>query len=335
MARVTSRTRAVVIRPDGVRYRRETLAGEEPLEIRVNGTQLAVTMRTPGEDFALVAGNLVSEGMLRRPTDLVNMRYCSGDDPNTYNVIDANVLGVTKESIGTRRVVTTSACGVCGTTSIEEVRRQSPYDVADDDTRIPAEQLLALPDRLREAQALFDSTGGLHAAALFDASGKLLVAHEDVGRHNAVDKVIGWAYMQGMLPLRGCTLQVSGRASFELVQKSYLAGIPIMSAVSAPSSLAVDLAEEVGITLAGFSRGDRITVYTHARRVDTDALRTPATEPPSGATASDTETATFTQKTADRTETAGLSPANDAKLEAAATATTTGTAIAFDKGVHA
>lgn len=286
MARVTSRTRAVVVRPDGVRYRRETLAGEEPLEIRVNGTQLAVTMRTPGDDFELVAGNLVAEGILHRPDALVNMRYCSADaTENTYNVIDATILGLSSDAIGSRKVVTTSACGVCGTTSIEEVRRQSQYDLRDDDTRIPAEQLLGLPDRLREAQALFDSTGGLHAAALFDANGQLLVAREDVGRHNAVDKVIGWAYMKGMLPLRGCTLQVSGRASFELVQKSSLAGIPIMSAVSAPSSLAVDLADEVGMTLAGFSRGDRITVYTNARRIDTDALIGAAAE--DGASASE------------------------------------------------
>lgn len=290
MARVTSRTRAMVVRADGVRYRRETLAGEEPLEIRVNGTQLAVTMRTPGDDFELVAGNLVSEGLLHGPDALINMRYCSAEaEENTYNVVDATVLGLTAESIGTRRVVTTSACGVCGTTSIEQVRRQSNYELRDDTTRIPAQQLLALPDRLREAQALFDSTGGLHAAALFDATGSLLVAREDVGRHNAVDKVIGWAYLKGMLPLRGCTLQVSGRASFELVQKSSLAGIPIMSAVSAPSSLAVDLADEVGMTLAGFSRGDRITVYTHTKRVDTatETAEDPAASTPNHTTGSE------------------------------------------------
>lgn len=313
MARVTSRTRAMVIRPEGVRYRRETLAGEEPLEIRINGTQLAVTMRTPGDDFELVAGNLVAEGMLHKPTDLINMRYCSADqEENTYNVIDAAIFGVTKESIGTRRVVTTSACGVCGTTSIEEVRRQSNYDLREDTTQIAADLLMSLPDRLREAQALFDSTGGLHAAALFDARGKLLVAREDVGRHNAVDKVIGWAYMQGMLPLRGCTLQVSGRASFELVQKSYLAGIPIMSAVSAPSSLAVDLADEVGMTLAGFSRGDRITVYTNGSRVNTDAVRAASTD----SDESTVKPATFPENTADQPEMTGINPVKGDKLDA-------------------
>ena len=272
MNRVTQRRPASVIRADGsVTRRRETLAGEEPLEIRVNGKPLAVTMRTPGDDFDLVAGNLVSEGFVTLPDLLANMRYCGGaivDGTNTYNVIDAAILGLAPDAISERRVVTTSACGVCGTTSIDEVRRQSHFPPADEDFRIPAATLLALPDRLRESQDLFERTGGLHAAGLFDEQGELLCIREDVGRHNAVDKVIGWALREGRLPLRRTILQVSGRASFELVQKSHLAGIPIMSAVSAPSSLAADLAEEVGITLAGFSRGDRVTIYTHPERID-------------------------------------------------------------------
>ncbi|SJM71027.1 formate dehydrogenase accessory sulfurtransferase FdhD [Gulosibacter sp. 10] len=270
MSRVTSRRRAVLVRADsGARPVRETLAGEEPLEIRVNGRPLAVTMRTPGHDFDLVAGNLVSEGFLADARALATMRYCAGKDERgeqTFNVIDAAVLGLDPDSIAERRVVTTSACGVCGTTSIDEVRRQSRFP-AEPSGSIDVDALLALPDRLREAQALFDSTGGLHAAGLFALDGELLCAREDVGRHNAVDKVVGWALREHRLPLRDTVLQVSGRASFELVQKCHLAGIPIMSAVSAPSSLAADLADEVGITLAGFSRGDRVTIYTHPDRV--------------------------------------------------------------------
>ncbi|KAB1644803.1 formate dehydrogenase accessory sulfurtransferase FdhD [Gulosibacter chungangensis] len=272
MSRVTSRRKAVLVRAGAPsRPKRETLAGEEPLEIRVNGKPLAVTMRTPGHDFDLVAGNLVSEGFLGQQHDLATMRYCAGkneDGEQTFNVIDAAVIGLDPASIAERKVVTTSACGVCGTTSIDEVRRQSRFGSQTAEVRVQADVLLDLPDRLREAQKLFDSTGGLHAAGLFTIDGELLCAREDVGRHNAVDKVIGWALREGKLPLRNTVLQVSGRASFELVQKSHLAGIPIMSAVSAPSSLAADLADEVGITLAGFSRGDRVTLYTHTERVE-------------------------------------------------------------------
>lgn len=270
MSRVTARRKAVLITADGARPKRETLAGEEPLEIRVNGRPLAVTMRTPGDDFDLVAGNLVAEGLLGRGHELLNMRYCGGavvDGTNTYNVIDATILGLDPASIVERRVVTTSACGVCGTTSIDEVRRQSRFGDADRGTVVDAEVLLRLPDTLRDAQEVFERTGGLHAAGLFSPAGELLCIREDVGRHNAVDKVVGWALREDRLPLHGTILQVSGRASFELVQKCHLAGIPIMSAVSAPSSLAVDLAEEVGITLAGFSRGDRVTVYAHPERI--------------------------------------------------------------------
>ena len=274
MGRVTTRRRALVVRADGsATPRRETLAGEEPLEIRVNGRPLAVTMRTPGDDFDLVAGNLVSEGFVGRPDELAVMRYCGGavvDGTNTYNVVEASVLGLDPDSIAERRVVTTSACGVCGTTSIDEVRRQSRFGEHCTEMRLPVATLLALPERLRAEQALFDATGGLHAAGLFGADGALRCVREDVGRHNAVDKVIGWALREGRLPLRDAVLQVSGRASFELVQKCHLAGIPMLAAVSAPSSLAADLAEEVGITLVGFSRGDRATVYTHPERVETD-----------------------------------------------------------------
>ncbi len=170
-----------------------------------------------------------------------------------------------------RRFYTTSSCGVCGKASIDAVETISRFDVAADDTAVEAEWVAALPDRLRAEQAAFDKTGGLHAAALFDAvTGELLVLREDVGRHNAVDKVVGWALQQGRLPLRHAVLQVSGRASFELVQKATMAGIPVLAAVSAPSSLAVELAERAGLTLVGFSRGRSMNVYAHARRIRID-----------------------------------------------------------------
>lgn len=272
--RITKRRRAVVVYADGdPKVRRETLAGEEPLEIRVNDQQLAVTMRTPGDDFDLVCGNLVSESLLFHQEQIGSLRYCGenvdADGERSWNVIDANLPGLGPDAISTRRVITTSACGVCGATSIDEVRRSSHFESYE---AVPTEQLtvatlLQLPDLLREQQALFDSTGGLHAAALFSFSGQLQFVREDVGRHNAVDKVIGAALRSGELPARNTVMQVSGRASFELVQKCHLAGVPVMAAVSAPSSLAVELAEEVGLTLVGFSRGDRATIYTHPQRV--------------------------------------------------------------------
>jgi FdhD protein len=167
-----------------------------------------------------------------------------------------------------RNFYTTSSCGVCGKASLDAVRTKTAFPVLDGDLRIPAATISALPDRLRAAQKVFDSTGGLHAAGLFDAEGELLVAREDVGRHNAVDKVLGWALLQGRVPARGCVLQVSGRASFELVQKATMAGVPILSAVSAPSSLAVELADDAGITLAGFVRDGSMNVYTRDERIE-------------------------------------------------------------------
>lgn len=253
--------------------RADVLAVEEPLEIRVNGTRLAVTMRTPGSDVELTAGFLVSEGIVTRAEDIVVARYCDGVDEtgtNTYNVLDValapHVPPPNPELA--RNFTTTSACGVCGKASIDTVVTQSAFDSATDDLRIGADDVLALPDRLRDGQAVFEKTGGLHAAALFDGdSGELLVLREDVGRHNAVDKVIGWAVMGDRLPLRHCVIQVSGRASFELVQKAAMAGIPVLSAVSAPSSLAADLADDRGITLVGFSRGDSMVIYTRPERI--------------------------------------------------------------------
>jgi FdhD protein len=255
----------------------DTLVAEEPLEMRIGGQALAVTMRTPGDDMDLLAGFLVGEGVIRNREDLLEMRYCAGLDDeghNTYNVLDAT-LGSHVAPVETslqRALVTTSACGLCGKATIDDVEVASPYSLAADDLSVDAAWICGLPDRLRAAQRVFDRTGGLHAAALFDATtDELLVLREDVGRHNAVDKVVGWALREDRLPLRGTVLLVSGRASFELVQKAAVAGIPAMAAISAPSSLAVDLADRVGLTLIGFLRPPTMVVYTGAGRVRDDA----------------------------------------------------------------
>jgi len=257
--------------------RADALAVEEPLEIRVGGAPLAVTMRTPGNDVELAAGFLVSEGVIAEGAELHSAIHCGGPGAggveNTYNVLDVTLApGVAPPSPELRReFYTTSSCGVCGKASIDAVRTVSRYDL-DDTASVTARSLTEFPTRLREHQSAFDKTGGLHAAALFDAeSGEMLVLREDVGRHNAVDKVIGWALLENRLPLRGTVLQVSGRASFELVQKAAMAGIPILAAVSAPSSLAAELADSLGLTLVGFLRGRSMNVYTHAERVGVDA----------------------------------------------------------------
>lgn len=276
MGRITVRKPILTLRADGASRRRsDTLAVEEPLEIRIGGTPFTVTMRTPGSDVELAAGFLVSEGVISRGDEFAGAIHCGGPGTggmeNTYNVLDVALApGVRVPSADEARAFyTTSSCGVCGKASIEAVETTSAYDVSIDDARVDVAMLASLPDALRAGQAAFDKTGGLHAAGLFDAaSGDLLVLREDVGRHNAVDKVVGWAALADRLPLRGTVLQVSGRASFELVQKAAMAGIPMLSAVSAPSSLAVELAAARGLTLVGFSRGASLNVYTRADRVD-------------------------------------------------------------------
>jgi FdhD protein len=253
-------------------HRRDTLAGEEPLEIRVDGTSLAVTMRTPGADFDLAAGFLVSEGVVSEKDELVAMRYCAGkgdDGVNQFNVLDLTLapsVAPPDESVA-RAFFTTSSCGLCGKASIDAVRTRSRFDVHDDPLKVSSTLLASLPKQLRHAQQVFEKTGGLHAAGLFDANGELLVVREDVGRHNAVDKVVGWALREDRLPLRETILLVSGRASFELVQKAAMAGVPMLCAVSAPSSLAADLADEIGITLVGFLRDPSMVVYAAAERI--------------------------------------------------------------------
>lgn len=263
---------------ENVRRRADALTVEEPLEIRIAGAPLAVTMRTPGHDVELAVGFLISEGVIAERSEVRSAIHCGGPGTggaeNTYNVLDITLAPGMRVPgpEQARRFYTTSSCGVCGKASIDAVRTISPHDVTADGVEVDADWIAALPDRLRAGQTAFDKTGGLHAAGLFDAeTGEFLVIREDVGRHNAVDKVIGWALQEGRLPLRSTVLQVSGRASFELVQKAAMAGIPMLSAVSAPSSLAAELAEQSGLTLIGFVRGNSMNVYAHAQRVRIDA----------------------------------------------------------------
>jgi len=250
----------------------DTLVAEEPLEIRVGGAAIAVTMRTPGDDFDLVAGFTFTEGLVAAPEQLSAMRYCAGADAdgrNSYNVIDVSLTDDAPplDASPSRNFYTTSSCGVCGKASIDAVRVRSTFDLHADDVTVGRAVLAALPEKLRAAQKVFASTGGLHAAALFSSDGEMLALREDVGRHNAVDKVVGWAVREQRLPLSASVLMVSGRVSFELVQKAYVAGIPVLAAVSAPSTLAVEFAESVGMTLVGFLRGAAMNVYSGAPRI--------------------------------------------------------------------
>ena len=284
MGRVTVRRKVTTVdvaRPAERRgsTRPDSLSVEEPLEIRVGGRPLTVTMRTPGHDIELVHGFLLSEGLIGSAGDVALARYCAGAvvsnndglEENTYNVLDVTLAtgAAPIPESATRAFFTSSSCGVCGKASIEQLRARSAYDVRSDATRFAAEVVVGLPDALRAQQRSFERTGGLHAAGLFTAGGEALVVREDVGRHNAVDKVVGWAMLEGRLPAAGCVLMVSGRASFELTQKALMAGIPCLAAVSAPSSLAVECAEDAGSTLIGFVRGTRLNVYAGAHRVTT------------------------------------------------------------------
>lgn len=252
----------------------DDLATEEPLEIRlVLGGQTqtaAVTMRTPGNDFELAAGFLHSEGIIASRDEVAGISYCidpAVDAEQRYNIVNVGIAGAQARPLERleRHFTMSSACGVCGKASIEALQTRAPR--IEDPLQVDAAFIAALPEKMREAQRVFASTGGLHAAALFDANGELLALREDVGRHNALDKIVGWALLNAKPPLHGCVLLVSGRASYELLQKSIVAGIPIVCAVSAPSSLAVQLAGEFGVTLLGFVRGNRFNVYTHRSRI--------------------------------------------------------------------
>jgi FdhD protein len=279
MGRVTVRRPVVRVRERGVSRRPDALAAEEPLELRVDGRALAVTMRTPGHDVELAHGFLLTEGVITSADDIVTARYCDSLDDagrNTYNVLDlALAPGVPPPDDGVeRRFYTTSSCGVCGKASLDAVRTRTVFSPAEDPVQLSAEVLFGLPDALRAAQKVFDSTGGLHGAGLFTADGTLLAVREDVGRHNAVDKVLGHALLTGGVPAVGTVLMVSGRASFELTQKAVMAGVPALAAVSAPSSLAVEMADDAGMTLVGFLRGRSMNIYAGASRVtgiDVDA----------------------------------------------------------------
>jgi FdhD protein len=262
----TARRRILKVPRDGVpEYRADLLAVEEPLEIRVEDEPLTVTMRTPGDDIDLAAGFLFTEGLLRGLDEVQQIRMC---DENVAAVsIRPGTEPLAARVAANRNFLTTSACGVCGKDSIASVRVRSAFDVSADPAQVSPALLAGLPDQLREAQRVFSRTGGLHAAGLFGPDGSLLVMREDVGRHNAVDKVAGWALRHGLLPLAGHVLLVSGRASFELVQKALMIGVPVLAAVSAPSSLAAELATEGGLTLVGFLRGASMNVYAGAHRV--------------------------------------------------------------------
>jgi FdhD protein len=278
MSGTTARRRVLRVPvPGAAAHRADLLAIEEPLEIQVDGEPLMVTMRTPGHDIDLAAGFLFTEGLLAGLGDVREIRMC---DENTAAV----TLGPGGALLRTasRNFMATSACGVCGKDSIEAIRVRSAFDVAADQVQVSPAVLAGLPDQLREAQRVFRSTGGLHAAGLFTADGTLLALREDVGRHNAVDKLAGWALRSGLLPLAGHVLLVSGRASFELAQKAVMMGVPVLAAVSAPSSLAASLAADAGMTLIGFLRGTAMNVYTGEHRVITEYAETEPAETAAG-----------------------------------------------------
>jgi FdhD protein len=264
--------RTTVVRDGAVHERTDRVATEEPLEIRITqgsdeALPLAVTMRTPGNDFELAVGLLVSEGVLRTPDDVVEVRYCI-DGEQLYNVVTVQVrsgVAIDRHHLA-RNLTMTSACGVCGKAALDAIHAVATERVADGPV-LPRDVIASLPDRLRDEQRLFDTTGGLHAAGLADASGNLLEVREDVGRHNALDKVVGALYMQRALPASDRVLVVSGRASFEIMQKAATAGIPVVVAVGAPSSLAVDVARSFNMTLAGFVRDGGFNIYAGKERI--------------------------------------------------------------------
>jgi FdhD protein len=255
----------------------DEVVGEEPLELRLlardSTRTLAVTMRTPGNDFELAAGFVYSEGLAHGRAEIAEMTYCidpAVDPEQRYNIVTIELrtsapLDFTRFE---RHFTMSSSCGVCGRAQLETLRDLGATRI-EDDVRLCARVLYTLPERMRLAQRVFAATGGLHAAALFDQNGDTIAAREDVGRHNAVDKLVGWALLNERLPLRRSALMVSGRTSYEILQKAVVAGVPIVASVSAPSSLAVELAREFNVTLAGFVRGDRANLYAAAERIVT------------------------------------------------------------------
>ncbi|MEX2555606.1 MAG: formate dehydrogenase accessory sulfurtransferase FdhD [Actinomycetota bacterium] len=269
----TVKATPLVVSDGGASPRSDVLATEEPLEIRVNthgvDHPISVTMRTPANDFELAVGFLYTEGVIRGRDDVEQVRYCvDGPVEQQYNIVTVALRpGVPFDAESLKRnFYTTSSCGICGKASLEALAVKNPPSIPAGPT-VGAKVLAALPEKLRKNQKVFERTGGLHAAGLFEPDGTLVAVREDVGRHNAVDKLVGWLVMEGKVPAGERIMVVSGRASFEIMQKALAAGIPIVAAVSAPSSLAVATAEEFGMTLAGFVRGDSLNVYAGAQRV--------------------------------------------------------------------
>jgi len=274
----SARNVRVTRRRDGAtRSRKDAVAVEEPLEIRLltagaagnERHNVAVTMRTPGHDFELAAGFLFGERILQRREDLAELTYCQGDDPQQYNIVEARLQpdAPFDASLLNRNFYTSSSCGICGKASLEAVEVRGCETLAGDGVSVETAVVQGLPLVLRDGQRTFDRTGGLHAAGLFQPDGTVLAIREDVGRHNAVDKIVGRAFLEGMLPLVGHVLTVSGRTSFEIMQKALAAGIAVVVAVGAPSSLAVDLAKEFGMTLLGFAREDGFNIYANRHRI--------------------------------------------------------------------
>ena len=273
MSRLVRPTNVVAVRGDRRVELPDRLAAEEPMEIRVGGpgdepTAVSVTMRTPGHDFDLAVGFLHSEGVVTSGGDVSSVRYCDApaDEEQRFNVVTVRLTRPAALESVKRAFSVTASCGVCGTASLDQLRRRC--DPLPPGPTVAISTILALPDTLRSAQRVFDQTGGLHAAGLADTSGSTVMVREDVGRHNAVDKLVGRSLLDGALPLRDRVLVVSGRVSFEIVQKAALAGIPVVAAVSAPTSRAVTPARDLGMTLVAFIRGPRANVYSHPERVD-------------------------------------------------------------------
>ncbi len=266
-------TRALAWRDGKVIERPERMATEEPMEIRAGGpgqepASVAVTMRTPGHDFELAAGFMVGEGLIHTRDEVTSVRYCDlpPDQTQLYNIVTVSLTRPFDPGGAERRFYTTSSCGICGKASLDQVEVHCSAIPAGEP--LPASVVVSLPDTLQQAQRIFEQTGGLHAAGLFDRSGKVIAVREDVGRHNVVDKLVGRALLAGELPLSDKVLMLSGRVSFELVQKAAVAGLPVICAVSAPSSLAVEAADRLGLAVVGFVRGRGFNVYCHPERVD-------------------------------------------------------------------
>ena len=249
-----------------IHSQQDSLAAEEPLEIRVDGRALTVTMRTPGNDLELAAGFLLTEGIIESRDQLAEIRAVAPDSSAKSNGVEVQLKNTqfTVESLQ-RNFFAASSCGICGKASIDAIRRRG-LRAPDRDVRVSPEVLCRLPETLRTDQTVFDRTGGLHAAALFDVQGNLIALREDIGRHNAVDKLAGWALLEDRLPLSNFIMLVSGRGGFEIVQKALAVGVPVVASVSAPSSLAVKLARELGLTLVGFLRGQRFVAYSGISR---------------------------------------------------------------------